>query len=407
MSKRPALRKLYLRIWLAIVGSIVLLSLILAWAWQQYAQEREVERQGQPPRPVVIYDSRSAAPLHGQGSVRWARGQGTDFEVQLNGGERLTLHLAPRATPPSGLAALMWRLRPPYGFLWVIALAGLAVMLALFPIARRLTARLERLQQGVERWGQGALDQRIRVVGNDEISDLARHFNQAADQIEALVAEQARLVQSQKSLLANASHELRSPLARIRMALELAGDGNAPPGPRREILRNVAELDALVEEILLASRLDAPHAQFAPPEAVDLVGLLAEECARINANLTLPPGLHEALVMGDARLLRRAIRNLLENAVRHGGRQSVHAHLHQSANGVEIHVDDDGPGVPLAQRERIFEPFYRLPGAAEHEGSVGLGLALVRSITRHHGGSVRCVDAPKGRGARFVLCLPS
>ncbi|MCB2034444.1 MAG: HAMP domain-containing protein, partial [Ottowia sp.] len=287
---------------------------------------------------------------------------------------------------------LAW-LRPPYGFVWMLALAGLAVMAALFPVARRLTRRLVSLQHGVQRWGEGDLSVRVPASGSDEVADLTRHFNTAADRIETLMGEQAALLASQKSLLANASHELRSPLARIRMALELmpsAGEpGALPARTRTELARNVAELDALVEEILLASRLEAREADLGSVEEVELLALLAEESARVGAAFEPDTGAGEVLVRGVPRLLRRAVRNLLENAVRYGRSvtaiaaaqaEPVLVRLVPAGRDVEIVVGDRGPGVPPAQRERIFEPFYRLPGASEREGGVGLGLALVRQI---------------------------
>jgi signal transduction histidine kinase len=176
-----------------------------------------------------------------------------------------------------------------------------------------------------------------------------------------------------------------------------------------EIARNITELDELVEEILLASRLDAAEADLGTVEELDLVGLVAEEAARVDAELSVAPGLGEIRVHGVARLLRRAVRNLLENAQRHGQRGgrdgAVQVQLLREGATALLHVDDQGPGVPLDQRERIFEPFYRLPGASEREGGVGLGLALVRSIAQRHGGSVRC-GTHAGTGARFSLRLP-
>ena len=120
-------------------------------------------------------------------------------------------------------------------------------------------------------------------------------------------------------------------------------------------------------------------------ETVDLTGLAAEECARIGAELEVPPGL-DASVQGVPRLLRRAVRNLLENARRHGA-GTVDVHLGSQGSELLLAVEDRGPGVPPALRERIFEPFYRLPGASERDGGVGLGLALVQSIARRHGGA--------------------
>ena len=148
-------------------------------------------------------------------------------------------------------------------------------------------------------------------------------------------------------------------------------------------------------------------------ESVDLMGLAAEECARVDAELQLTPESevpsatqppNEIAVQGVAKLLRRAVRNLLENARRHAAGDITLA-LVASAQQVEVRVCDRGPGVPEALRERIFEPFYRLPGATERDGGVGLGLALVKSIAERHGGRVFCENRPDG-GACFVICLP-
>jgi two-component system, OmpR family, sensor kinase len=238
----------------------------------------------------------------------------------------------------------------------------------------------------------------VATQGQDEVADLARQFNAAASRIEDLV-------QSHKSLLANASHELRSPLARIRMGLELMGRDASSAAARHEIARNVAELDQLVDEILLASRLDSPDVNVGAMESMDLIGLAAEECSRVDAELDLQ-GVDALEVQAVPKLLRRAMRNLLENARRYSeGRITLS--LAQEGETAVIRVQDEGPGVPPAQRERIFEKFYRLPGASERSGGVGLGLALVRSIAQHHGGTVVCTDRPDGvAGACFELRVP-
>jgi signal transduction histidine kinase len=279
-----------------------------------------------------------------------------------------------------------------------IALLLVALFLAIaggaYPVVRRLTRRLEALKQGVEVFGGGALHHRVDEGGHDEIAAVAVSFNRAAGRVEALL-------RSHQSLLANASHELRSPLARMKMAVEMLED--APPAQRAklrsEIHANIGELDALVEEVLLASRLDAAQDDV-KRDAVDLLVLAAEEGARVNADVQGGA----AAVRGDERLLRRALRNLLENAQRYGG-GDIEVRLHRVARGAELSVCDRGPGVPEAHRERIFEPFFRLPGHAEREGGVGLGLALVRQIAQRHGGDVRCEPRPGG-GSRFVLTLP-
>jgi len=156
----------------------------------------------------------------------------------------------------------------------------------------------------------------------------------------------------------------------------------------------------------LASRLDAREADMGTVESVDLVGLCAEECARVGAQLDVPAGMNSLEVQGVAKLLRRMVRNLLENAVRYGAaaghEDGVILSLVREGGAPVLRVCDRGPGVPEAYRERIFEPFFRLPGASERVGGVGLGLALVKSIAERHGWAVKCEDRP-GVGACFVV----
>ena len=175
---------------------------------------------------------------------------------------------------------------------------------------------------------------------------------------------------------------------------------------KAEILRNLAELDQLIDEILLASRLDAQEADLGTVESIDLSGLAAEECARVDALLDTGDNTDAVEVRGIPKLLRRAIRNLLENARRYSAGE-VEIQVRREGGRAVVRVSDHGPGVPPAQRERIFEPFYRLPGASERDGGVGLGLALVRSIAERHGGTVVCEARLDGRGgASFMLMLP-
>jgi signal transduction histidine kinase len=288
------------------------------------------------------------------------------WNIRLPDGRSLAVRLPHEARHPA------WAL---IAFLGVIALA---VALGAYPVVRRITRRLERLQASVEALGSGDLSARVRVGGGDEVARLAASFNRAAARIEELVGGQKTLLESNKRLLAHASHELRTPLARIRMGVELLKE-KADPKRKAELERDIAELDQLIDEILLASRLDAV-AEIDKHEEVDLLALAAEECARYE-DCTLEG--EPVLVPGDARLLRRMIRNLLENAQRHG-KPPVNVSLRRAGDKAELSVCDHGPGVPEAERERLFEPFHRLPGAAS--GS-GLGLSLVRQIAVRHGGS--------------------
>jgi signal transduction histidine kinase len=342
----------------------------------------------------------------GQGQMRQIRGREGSiptFELVLPDGNHYTVQIPRRDhRPPPGPP---WARGPyaTYGYIWLLAIVALAVALGVYPLIRRLTRRLEALQRSVADWGSGKLSVRATVRGRDEVADLARRFNSAADHIEALI-------DAQKSLLANASHELRSPLARIRLAVELMAH-NPSPATRGEIKRNIAELDQLVDEILLASRLDARQADLGTEESVDMLGLAAEEAALTGAELQLDGDPAACQVRGVAKLLRRMVRNLLENAKRYGDvdpDQPVQVSLKPDGQALVIAVADHGPGVPEAMRERIFEPFFRTPGASETAGGVGLGLALVRSIAQRHGGSVHCEGRADGQpGACFVLRLPA
>lgn len=411
------MNKLYVRIWLAVVLAVAVLTLLVGWAWRMAAdpplrdvvvrnQAGDVVGQGQARmgRPGAAYILRNTQPSAAADDAaadafdaRAAAGRnGPEFDVRMRDGQTLHVHL-PR--PPQS----SWR--APFGFFWTLGLVAVAVALATYPIVRRLTRRLEALRQSVQQWGEGDLSVRVPEGGGDEIGFLASRFNRAAQQIEALVQARDALLASQKSLLANASHELRSPLAPIRMGMELMGQTSGTSDvARQEIARNIGELDQLIEEILLASRLDAREADMGTVEPVDLVGLVAEECALTQAALEVPPGQSELVVPGVAKLLRRAVRNLLENARRYGAGE-VTVTLREEGALAVIAVCDRGPGVPEGLQSRIFEPFYRLPGASEREGGVGLGLALVRSIALRHAGSARCSNQPQG-GACFELRLP-
>lgn len=390
--------RLYLRIWLAVVSVVAVLTLLVGWAWR-VAAEHHLQTTAPARRELLLRDAQGV--LVGRGVSQRLPGQAPIYQLQLDNGQSYRMEIAPSAErpnrpPPAPEKTAAFWLRPPLGFVWMLGVVGLAVALGAFPVVRRLLKRLEVLQRSVQRFGEGDLSIRVPVQGHDEVADLSRQFNAAASRIESLV-------QSHKSLLANASHELRSPLTRIRMGLELMGTGQPAPTFRAEILHNIAELDQLVDEILLASRLDALEADIGTVESVDLVGLAAEECARVGADLDA--GTDTLEVAGVAKLLRRALRNLLENARRYS-QGDITVVLHRSGSMAEVHVCDQGPGVPEALRERIFEPFFRLPGASERFGGVGLGLALVRSIAARHQGSVHCQGSATGTGAVFVLHLP-
>ena len=394
--------RLHTRLWLASVLAFAVFTLLVSWVVRVTTEpplravvirntQGEIIGSGQARfRPADVLPDETRPPPPGLEHVPYGKfGSGPEFLAQMDDGQILHVHM-PR--PPR----TFWT-RPPNGFLWSLSLVALAMALATYPITRRLTRRLEILKQGVQAWGQGNLAVRVPEQGHDEVAFLARQFNQTASQIEALV-------QSHKSLLANASHELRTPLTRIRMGLELLGS-EPSKAMRDQIAQSISEVDQLIEEILLASRLDSPEADLGSVETVDLVGLAAEECSRVNATVHVLSTPQALQIAGYPRLLRRLIRNLLDNARHYApGQSELDVELeHTSPDTLVLRVNDRGPGIPPQYLDEIFSPFFRLPGSAE--GGVGLGLALVSSIAKRHQGRVWCENRAQG-GASFVVELP-
>jgi signal transduction histidine kinase len=411
------MRKLYLRIYLAVLASLAAFALASGVLWRQLgdagpaghafdvagtlaqnvlppaaapkpAQQAALERLAANVRADVALfaDDRTLIaavgeplPTPGRDRAGWVRQWGGPpaWAIRLPDGRWLV------ARVPHD----HWQ--PGFGLFFLLALIALAVGVGAYPVVRRLTARLERLQAGVESLGAGDLSARVKVEGHDEVARLAESFNRAAARIEELVG-------AHTSLLANASHELRTPLARIRMAVELMKE-NADPKRKRDLALDIAELDTLIDEILLASRLEAVK-RLDMDEEVDLLALASEECARYEeVELKGQP----ATLRGDPRLLRRMIRNLLENARRHGA-PPIEVSVGRTGGETELCVCDHGPGIAEAEREGIFRPFHRSAGASGSAGA-GLGLALVRQIARRHRGDVRYLTTQTG--SCFIVSL--
>jgi len=278
-----------------------------------------------------------------------------------------------------------------YGLHMGLLLTTIAAFLALltYPLTRGITARLARLRTGVQQFGSGNLAARVKVEGRDEVASLAKSFNESAEHVE-------RLVRANQMLLANCSHELRTPLARIRLGVERVP--GTDPKTSAEIARSIAELDALIGEMLLSSRLDASSGvQRAEP--VDLLALAAEEAAYFDVEAS-----GEAVtITADSMLLRRLVRNLLENARVHAG-GATGVRIESDAQHARIVIEDAGDGIPLIDRDQIFEPFYRASTATRSSGA-GLGLAIVKKIARAHQGEVS-YELREGGGSRFTVTLP-
>jgi signal transduction histidine kinase len=419
--------RLYWRIWLAVLASLALFTLMAGAAWKMFGERGYGNHQRVIAElsAAVLPPPDAPSALVGDALAHWSKRLSSDLALYSAQATRIaaTADDLPAPSLPGSVEdwqmtargpALILRLpdgrylavrriraggwRPSLGWLgWLVVIAA-AVGVGAYPAVRRLTRRLEALQASVDRLGRGDLAARVEVRGCDEVARLAESFNQAAARIEQLIA-------SQRGLLANASHELRSPLARVRLAIEMLPT-SGKPDLERELRQNIAELDQLIDEILLASRLDSQAADGSARalEDVDLAALAAEECARAGVSFEVEPGSSPQL-RGESRLLRRLIRNLVDNALRHGGGGEVAVSLARQAAALVLKVCDRGSGIALAERERIFEPFYRATGASESSGGVGLGLSLVRAIARRHGGEARC-EARDGGGSCFVVTLP-
>lgn len=295
------------------------------------------------------------------------------------------------------------RLSPDFLFLAVLAgtlaLVGVAFFLLVKPLERRIGA----LSATAERLGAGDLTARAAVEGADSIAELAATLNGMAERI-------SRLVEGQRELLRGVSHELRTPLARLFFMLDDA-QGAATAEEKDDVLERIqgslSDLNDLVEELLTFVRLDG---NAAPPalEKID-VPSVCKEMRRVVADLkedfTVEVDCPPVEMMGFPRYFRRAVLNLVTNAARHA-RQRVRIACAVDGPDVRITVDDDGAGVPEHDRERIFEPFYRVDESRNSSiGGSGLGLAIVQRIVRLHGGKVVVGSSSMG-GARFTLMLP-
>ncbi len=402
--------RLFVQIYATLVGTIalVILAAALAAAVALHGEDRVPAHLGSSLRVMgrLLPPASAPADLQADAIVALSAEAGIDLELFAADGEPVQADRAwegaPDATPGGvfvrrpgrgiavrlldgrTLAAVVDEREQLPRFLLVLVLVGLGAAVGAWPVSRRLSSRLERLRAGVARFGDD-LGARVDVTGGDEVADVARAFNASADRIEALLLAQRRQ-------LAGASHELRSPLARLRMAVELVGevDGAARASLVDGAVRDIGELDDLVAELLLAARMDAGARE---DSVVDLGALAREEAARVGGEVS-----GDATLRGDASALRRMLRNLLENAARHGA-PPIRLGL-AGPDPVVVSVTDGGPGVGEAERERIFEAFHRPAGHAEGRGGgVGLGLALVRQIAEAHGGTATC-DGPA-----FVVTL--
>jgi signal transduction histidine kinase len=286
------------------------------------------------------------------------------------------------------------------------ALVALVGVIAWVLVGRALRP-VEAMRAEAERITASTLHRRLpRPPTDDEIGRLAHTMNTMLDRLETASARQRRFV-------SDASHELRSPIATLRAGLEVARSKPGPPGwPARVdgLLAEESRLESLVDDLLLLAAHDETGPSTAPTTPVDLTDLAREEGQRprrVPVQIVPPATGDRAVVVDGARpQLARALSNLVDNAARHAA-TVVRISVSEDRDTARFVVDDDGPGIPPEDRERVFERFTRLDGGrARQQGGSGLGLAVVHAIVTDHRGSIRVGDSPLG-GARFVAELPA
>ena len=306
------------------------------------------------------------------------------------------------------------------GLLLLVALAGGAWVLA-----RWLTERLAKLERSTRALAAGELSHRAEISPRgkgstheprDEIDRLAIAFNEMADRLEALLT-------GQRTLLANVSHELRTPIARTKVLVEILGERiesmraaeqQGEPRPPEDLARlergleemqqDIAEVEALIGDLLTSGRLELGRDRALVLEPIELGSLCEEAATRFNARVECEAGL---MLDGDRLLLDRMLKNLLANARRACPDGDVVVRSLRDGDALVIEVEDEGPGIAASERSIIFEPFARLDAARNRDqGGVGLGLYLCRQIAQAHHGTIRALGRTDGApGARFVIRL--
>ncbi len=278
----------------------------------------------------------------------------------------------------------------------LVALLLITMGLA-YAIQLHLLRPLKWLRSGVEAVSEGEFSTRVPVVRNDEIGKVARSFNQMTDRVRQMMDDRERL-------LADVSHELRSPLARIKVAVELL-----PKGDKRDsIAQDIREMESLTTALLEREQIRTRSGQ-ASSERVNLVTIAAEVIDGFNntppgVQLNVPP--QSLNINGDEALIKILIQNLVENAIKFSlvDSRPVEVSLLETQDKVQIIVDDDGQGIPAELAEKIFEPFVKLNPARGHRAGYGLGLNLCQRIVQAQGGSIE-IQQREPRGTRVLLNL--
>jgi two-component system sensor histidine kinase CpxA len=300
--------------------------------------------------------------------------------------------------------------RVPGDILWTLKLGTIVSAFLCLIIAHYLSKPIERLRNATNELARGNLDIRVsRYIGNrrDEIAELVRDFD-------SMAAELRNLIQSERNLLSGVSHELRSPIARMRLALTLARDSDARE--RREMLDRIEQetiqLDSMLEKILTVARLEGGQhkPKFESVSLRDIVDSVLDD-ARFEATafdvdikFTDSPQIN---LPGDPDLLRSAIENIVRNAMFYSGAGGeIEIALRRDNGNALLSVRDNGPGVPEASLPLLFKPFYRVDNSrVDSTGGMGLGLAIVRNAVLVHGGTVTAHNVVP-HGLEIVIQLP-
>ncbi|NMX94238.1 MULTISPECIES: ATP-binding protein [unclassified Pseudomonas] len=317
------------------------------------------------------------------------RGDFMEFITEIDGGAQLLEIKLP--------------VEPRWLYLWAYSLLGLCLAIVLYFWVRPHWRDLEHIRLAAQRFGSNDLSSRILLPRRSSVRELAGHFNQMAERIEHLIANQRELTNA-------VSHELRTPIARLSFELDQLKQEADPRQSRAligDMYADLGELEDMVSELLTYASLERGATQVtrenieAQSWLDSVIGSVALEAEAEGVQLSLRTCEVEFIQI-EPRFMARAVINLLRNAIRYAERR-VEVSLVKFGSGYEVRVCDDGPGVPEDGREKIFQPFMRLDASRDRRtGGFGLGLALVQRVSQWHGGQVQVLDSQWG-GASFRM----
>ena len=332
-------------------------------------------------------------------SEHWRRDDDDDDEHEGHRfhSERVRLTVA-IGLPGDEWLNLKQHLRPPpiwAGITWgYFALSALLISLVTVFAVRRLTRPLRALAGAAESFGTGGEVPKLAVEGPIELQKAASAFNHMADRV-------SRFVRDRTAMLAAISHDLRTPITSLRLRAEFVEDEET----REKMLETLDEMAAMTRSTLDFARQDAQSEPIQPLDLTALLESLSDDLSEQGKEAAIAE-MPRQIVIARPTALKRALRNLIENAVRYGERARISSTAKEKT--IEVHIDDDGPGIPVDQLERVFEPFTRLEASRNREtGGTGLGLAIARTIIHAHGGEITLKNRKSGLRASVTLPLSS